>query len=80
MAPVTGGLIVKVAAVTVAGFTGSLKVAVRAEEIDTSMTLLAGVVAVIERELLFPTTVVPVPGEPPSQERSTEATMSPNAA
>ena len=48
MFPVMGlfalSLIVKVAAVTVAGFTGSLKVAVRAEEIDTLVAPLGGLV------------------------------------
>ena len=73
MLPVTGlvalSLSVKVVAVTVAGLTGSLNVTVRAEDVDTFVAPLAGVVALIAR------VVAPVlldPGDFPSQERRFE--------
>ena len=65
--PVTGVLAlsvrVTVAAVTVAGSTGSLNVAVRAEDVETLVAPSAGVVAVIERGLALRISVVSVPGE-----------------
>ncbi len=69
MAPVTGGLNKMVESVTVVGSTGSLNVTVRAEDVDTSVAPLAGVVALIAR------VVAPVlldPGDFPSQERRFE--------
>ena len=82
--PLTGFIVlsfsVKVVTVMVLAFIDSLKVAVSAEEIDTPVAPLAGIVALKEEEPLLPISVVPVTGELRSQERSTEATMSPNAA
>ena len=70
--PLTGfialSLSLKVAAVTVLASIGSLNMAVSAEEIDTFVAPLAGIVALTE------------PERPLSQERSTEVTISPNAA
>ncbi len=45
MAPVTGGLIKIVESVTVVGSTGSLNVTVRAEDVDTFVASLVGLVA-----------------------------------
>ena len=44
--PVIGGVSVKVAAVTVAGLTGSLKVAVRATDVDTLVAPPVGLVII----------------------------------
>ena len=56
---------VKVAVVTVAGSTGSLKMAVRAEDVDTLVAPSAGVVALrcnllLERAAMPPSPAVPV--------------------
>ena len=80
MFPAVGGLSVAVAAVKVAELTGSLKVAVRDEEIETLVALLTGVVALTDGGVVSPCKGMDVlsPPEPvPPQARRSDPRMSP---